>query len=290
MYFGGQTLNHLVVINYNSKNEVTTLLTKSKFKSLDITNLTVHCNGHQSTSDIFFQWQKLALERDVNLEIIHADNDGYGMAINEYLDKDLSCDYIFFSNADLWFEDAPQSVIGITTDIVGFGLWQKNKLLLTQISSRTPLIPLRFRKLFVKENKFGASEAVHGGFFGVKADFARQSKLRFNQTYFLYWDELWFCYEASQKYGASISVSDQIKVHHDGEKTGPEEDSRYYMLRNGLDFYFNQQSHYLNGIVLLSINLIYSILGAAKKWEVPYWFYDGLRDYLYNISGPRKKR
>ena len=280
-------MNVLVIINYNSDREVTNLIEKSNFASLNITEVIVHCNG--SISDVVQRqrWEKQVTRKNVKLKVNSAENKGYGVSINYWLENDLNVDYIFFCNADLWIENNPYSKYRYETDLVGFGLWQNKKLLLTKINYLTPLIPVRVRRALRLSTEFGQSKAVHGGFIGVRQDFVRKSNIRFNDIYFLYWDELWFCEEASNKYKASIGVSDQIIINHDGEKAGKTEDTRYYMLRNGLHFYLQKKRCVVCALALLVMNFILAALLRAREGTRQAWFKDSIYDFYKKNFGKR---
>lgn len=281
-------MNHLIVINFNSDNEVSTLLGKSDFRTLKIDNVIVHCNGLPPPIDLVDNWVTIGVTKGIQLKVVNRENLGYGAAINEWLDSNLDCEYLFFSNADLWIQPSDVSRVNVKADIVGFGLWQNEKLLLTKISFNTPLIPVRMRNLFGLKNDFGTCDAIHGGFFGVKKFFSDRSSLRFNEKYFLYWDELWFCYEAKTIHNANIAVSDQVVINHDGEKSGSSGNTRYYMLRNGLDFYFMHQRSLIKGIFYLTLNYFYALsLKLVKSGDIQ-WFSQGLRDFFNGRYGVRK--
>jgi len=281
-------MNHLIVINFNSDNEVLNLISKSDFKTLEIDNVIIHCNGLPPAIDVMDSWVAVAAAKGIQLKVVHRENLGYGVAINEWLDSNLDCDYIFFSNADLWIQPSKLARINVEADIVGFGLWQNKKLLLTKISFNTPLIPVRMRNLFGLKNEFGTCDAIHGGFFGVKKNFSDQSSIRFNAKYFLYWDELWFCYEAKTTHNANISVSDQVVINHDGEKSDSSENTRYYLLRNGLHFYFIHQRSPIKGLLYLTLNFSYALSQIRSNSSSIRWFSHGVRDFLNGRYGVRR--
>ena len=172
-------MNALVIINYNSNAQVTDLLMASKFDFLNIKKVFVHCNGDRADNSYLVAWEEIAISKNLLLSIVNEKNLGYGEAINYWLNLDLEYKYLFFSNADLWIDENKTFKVPLNTDIVGFGLWQNNKLLLSKISFLTPLIPVRLRNLLHIRNKFGNSKAVHGGFFGVSTSFIKKNKYTF---------------------------------------------------------------------------------------------------------------
>ena len=272
-------MNALIIVNYNSNDQVTELLKASKFDFLNISKVFVHCNGDKADNSYLITWYEIAISKNLSLSVVNEKNLGYGEAINHWLNLNLQYKYLFFSNADLWIDENQNFKVPLNADIVGFGLWQNNKLLLSKISFLTPLLPVRFRNLLNIRNKFGNSKAIHGGFFGVKTSFIKKTNIRFNNYYFLYWDELWFCYEAYNKFAASIIVSDMAIINHDGIKSGHLNETRYYLLRNGLDFYINKKSCVLCSVILILINFIYAVTQFIFRKEKPKWFFDSIYDY-----------
>ena len=284
--------NILFVIDHNSKEEVHSLIVKSDFINLNIKNIFIISNGNPLT-----QLEKSVLEnasevKNISINFITIENFGYAAAIN-YCFKiiDNKCNnynYAFFSNADIYFTKDNNKYNFINFDVVGFPMYENSKFTVSKINIFTPFLPFRIRNRLNTSPTFGKCKIVHGCLFGIRIDFIINNiKIKFYEEYFLYWEETRFFYELSKTI-ANIGVSDSIRVSHDGLKSVKRDDARYYMFRNGLDFYRNVVGSKIMFLAWKYLNYFFALL-SKKDGDLPNWYKDAVNHYKKNFFGNRYK-
>ena len=92
-------MNALIIVNYNSNDQVTELLKASKFDFLNISKVFVHCNGDKADNSYLITWYEIAISKNLSLSVVNEKNLGYGEAINHWLNLNLQYKYLFFSNS-----------------------------------------------------------------------------------------------------------------------------------------------------------------------------------------------
>lgn len=283
--------NILFIINYNSHNQIISLLEESDLNCINISHCIIYNNGEIPSEKINNIWEDLFKELHISYEVIFAPNKGYGAAVNACINltklKYPKYKYAFFSNADIVISKNSSSFPYDRYDAVGFPMYQNKSYIVSKISIFTPLIPFRFRKLFFSKPKFGYAEIVHGCFFGLRINFLYKLKTIFFEEYFLYWEETQFFYEINRQ-GASIGVSDSIRINHDGKKSVMIDNARYYMLRNGLYFYRYVYKSFIMLSLWRFINYLYALIaGFGFPIRLPNWYIQGTSDFSNKRFGKR---
>lgn len=285
--------NVLFVINHNSTDCCLKLLKISDLSALSIKKVVFFSNGDNIDDRSRIELQNIAADRYIELQFIESINGGYGHAINSSIKIMQSWrvhyDYIFFSNADLVFSKSDGMFNYKNGDIVGFPLYQNGTFVVGSVSALTPIIPFILRKFFgFARPEFGPCRGIHGGLFGMRCDFALKHKLFFPEKYFLYWEEMLFCYNNSS-IGRMSFLSDSVIVHHEGEKSIRSDDARYYMFRNGLHFYESDFRSKILVLIWLGLNFVFAtlLLFKSRSLHSVRWFFDGLRDFRKGRYGRR---
>lgn len=286
--------NILFIINYNSDSSVSNLIRHSSFESIDISKIVVVSNGLKPLQNTIHAWINTIKNSCVDLDSINICNLGYGAAINHcfsllatvYADYD----YCFFSNSDLTFVSSDNTYNFRSYDAVGFPMYDNGNFMISKISILTPFIPFRLRRYFSLKPKFGNSQVVHGCFFGIKVNTILNTGVRFYEDYFLYWEEMRFFYELDLL-GINIGVSNTLKINHDGVKSIVLDDSRYYLLRNGLDFYKNMVRSSVLFYAWLMVNWLYAKLAPANGFLVtPDWYSQAINAFKMSSFGVRRPK
>jgi GT2 family glycosyltransferase len=287
--------NALFIVNYNSTDQCLNLLRESNLSILEIGNIFILNNGVALSEVQRCSLLDAANLKNCKLSIIDLENRGYGAAINSAIRKlkqdQNPFDYCFFSNADLVIHPGTSSFHYLGFDSVGFPLFEDGKFVISKVNIFTPLIPFRIRKYFSGlKIKTGCSHGVHGCFFGLSARLINDRDVFFNESYFLYWEETRFFYELS-KSSINSFVSDVAFIHHDGKKSVISEDARYYLLRNGLNFYAECVESKLLARVWYLLNFIYALALPKDllQLKLPRWYTQALLDFKNATYGRRQE-
>ena len=288
-------MNYLFVINYNSDAQVYSLLVQSDLSCLNINSVIVYSNGANPLLGQPSHWSNTL--SDLELTFLFGENKGYAAAINHCIAWARShlddAQMLFFSNADIVIHPGTnESTYPCALyDVCGFPVYQRKFLVFDKIYVYSPLVPVSLSKYLARfrSPSYGLSQIVHGSLFAIRMDFLSSHRLCLSEDYFLYWEELDFCYRAG-RCGAKIGVSDEVSVVHDGEKAGSLSSARYFMLRNGLYFYSSifrpMILGYLLAFLWLASNVLYLPLALLREQDID-WFVASLKDFLFGIRGPR---
>jgi GT2 family glycosyltransferase len=272
--------NILFIINYNSDSEVLRLLSSSDLSVLSIGRIVIYSNGSSAFDTTLLDPQCYAYSE---ILCIFAENNGYAAAINRCIEwssqNASSASFLFFSNADISVHRSriPPRHPFNQYDICGFPMYEGNSLVFDRITPFDPLIPARFKSNSTKQPKYGRACIVHGGFFGLRHEWICRSKLRFEEDYFLYWEEFDFFFRAST-IGCYIGVSDSALITHDGNKACDRSLARFYLFRNGIYFYSSVYRPRYIGFLLafawISLNTAYALLCLVRGKDVD-WYMSG---------------
>lgn len=282
-------LSKLVLINYNSDLEVLNLIKNSDFDKIGVIEIVVISNGKPLESTIKKNIKSCLITKEIILNEIYLENNGYAAAINHFKNFELdtfdSLDMIFFANCDLIIQNNLDFDLEVdigNVDILGFPVYQKERPIFGEVTQLTPLVPAKFYRYLGIDIKSRFVVGVHGGFFGVSCDFLKKCNEVLTEKYFMYWDELDSFHFFSRR-GCRIFLSNFVKIKHEGIKTISSSDARYYMFRNGLHFYFRESKNYLAFILWFCINTAYRIVFRKNK----NWYISAIRDFALNKLGKR---
>jgi hypothetical protein len=285
--------NIIFIINYNSFDEFLNLLKRSDFNSLQITKVVLYSNGSNLSESQEQVARVISEEKFLSIDFVEAKNAGYAHAINScitFIKTNYSgYHFAFFSNADLEFVGSANKFEYYKGEIIGFPLFQNGKFLVSMVSHKSPLLPFSIRKILNSEKiPLGWCTGVHGGFMGLKIDVAINRNMYLPEEYFLYWEEMRFCYEQSRNDTLSY-VSDTVIINHDGKKSVKTDDARYYLFRNGLHFYIEVVNSKTLFFLWILLNLFYVtlILTRHRSLLKVRWFYDAFKDYKKSRLGFR---